>query len=123
MRLALAVAAGVALAVLSALILGDQLEPEVLGVLPPIAAVLLGVVEAELISGIGQRRDALVRLASGALAAGGMAWGTWIAYDPVPGRSAPLALTSIVAPALAGIVGALAVRTTRTTAADSPTAT
>ena len=75
-RRLLALAAGAAVAVAGAVILGEY---ELTGLTPIVAGVLFGVIVAEVMTVVGRRRDNLARGASAVLAAAGMVEGAWIA--------------------------------------------
>lgn len=76
MRHLLALLAGVAVAVLGALILGEY---ELRGVMPVVAGVLFGLAVAEAIVAVGRDVRIELAIAAAVLAAGGLVWSSWIA--------------------------------------------
>lgn len=76
MRLALAGLAGLAVACLGALILGEY---ELAGSTPYVAGVLFGLVVAEAVVTVARRGGAGLAVFAGLASAAGMVWAAWIA--------------------------------------------
>lgn len=114
MRHLLAVAAGVAVAVVGALILGEY---ELRGPMAVIAGVLFGLAVAEAIAAVA--RDAAPRysLVAAGLAAAGFVWAAWIAAGRVWGFVPGLRW---VAAAVAAVAAALWLRSSGRREAGSP---
>ena len=94
MRHLLALLAGVAVAALGALILGEY---ELNGVMPVVAGVLFGLAVAEAVVAVGRDVRIALALAAAVFAAAGLVWSAWIAagrdWDFVTGgrwSSAPI---------------------------------
>ena len=75
MRRLLAVAAGLAVAVVGALILGEY---EMVGVVALVAGALYGLAVAEVLAVVGRDAGVPMLVAAAAIAAAGMTWGLWI---------------------------------------------
>lgn len=82
----LAVFCGATVAALGALILGEY---EFTGTLPYVAGLLLGLIIAEVMLAVGQRRSTPLAAAATALAFAGISWAGWIdsseGVEPVKG--------------------------------------
>ena len=76
MRPLLALVAGVAVAALAALILGEY---ELNGIMPVVAGVLFGLAVAEAVVAIGRDTRIELAIAAAVFAAAGLVWSSWIA--------------------------------------------
>ncbi|CAN5724583.1 hypothetical protein BH24ACT3_BH24ACT3_16220 [soil metagenome] len=97
-----AVLAGVAVAALGALMLGEY---EFVGFMPFVGGPLFGLVVAEVVAGIGKHRGVAVALLTGVVSAAGLLWAGWLAASEglVP-------MSALVWPAMALGAAAAAIR-------------
>jgi hypothetical protein len=70
-----AVGLGAVACALAALVLGEY---ELQGVLPIVAALLLGLLVGELVSGVAERRSVPLGALTAAMVAGSLLWAAWI---------------------------------------------
>lgn len=101
MRRTVGIAVAVAGAVLVALILGEY---ELVGVVPLVAGVVVGLLLGEAVVGIARWRGGAAAAVAAALAAGSLAWAGWIdssqGLEPYPALAA---VGAVLAAAVAGV--------------------
>ncbi|HUQ39948.1 MAG TPA: hypothetical protein VM030_07305 [Acidimicrobiales bacterium] len=113
-RAALGVAAGVVLAVVGGLVVGEQ---ELLGVVAIVAALGFGVVMGELMKAVGGTYPLWGVVAAGVLAGGGYTYALWIFSAR---WLVPLDLAAKLGPLLAATVAAFTLRSSGRRGADTP---